>query len=269
MIYLDDLQLLEKAARKVGPLIMKYFGTDLVVERKAHAGFSPVTQADKEADKFLHDFLLEARPEYGWLSEEIEDNKERLSKEYVFVVDPIDGTKPFIKGEPEFTVSLAIVQNGEPVVGVVYNPAKDDMYSGAKGEGVCLNGDKITPQTALKSLSTQECLISHSERKKGLWEAFEGLFLMRPVGSIAYKLAMVAAGQSDFMVTFRPKSEWDCAAGHIMCLEVGLKVTDMLGEDLAYNTEAPDGSVNRMIVAKSDIYDEIKQMIHKKALPSS
>tara|TARA_R110000868_G_scaffold218576_1_gene469053 strand:+ start:210503 stop:211297 length:795 start_codon:yes stop_codon:yes gene_type:complete len=263
MNYLDDLELLKDAAKNVGPLIMKYFRTDLEVEIKPEAGFSPVTIADKEADQFLHDFLLKARPDYGWLSEEIEDDLVRLNKEFVFIVDPIDGTKPFIKGEPEFTISLAIVRNGRPVVGVVYNPAKDHMYAGAHGLGMTFNDVKIQPRADILKLEEQECLISHSEKNRGLWKAYEGAFLMKAIGSIAYKLAIVAAGQSDFMVTLRPKSEWDCAAGHVLCEEAGLKVTNILGEELLYNQEVADGSVDRMIVASPEVYDEIKELLNE------
>ncbi|MFT7144681.1 MAG: myo-inositol-1(or 4)-monophosphatase [Alphaproteobacteria bacterium] len=261
MNYLDDLKLLQEAALKVGPLIMNYFGTDMVVETKAHAGFSPVTIADKEADQFLHDFLTAARPNYGWLSEEIEDNTDRLDKECVFIVDPIDGTKPFIKGEPEFTVSIAIVRNGKPIVGVVYNPAKKQMYAGAKGEGLTFNGEKVNANAGVKSLKEQECLVSQSEMNRGLWVPYEGEFSMKPIGSIAYKLAIVAAGQSDFMVTLCPKSEWDCAAGHVLCVEAGLKVTNIFGECISYNNEMPDGTVDRMIVASPLVYKELKDLL--------
>lgn len=266
MNYLNDLALLKEAALKVAPLIMNYFGKELNVEIKDHAGFSPVTIADKEADIFLHDFLLKARPTYGWLSEEIEDDKSRLDKKCVFIVDPIDGTKQFIKGEPMFTISIAIVQNGVPVVGVVYNPAKGDMYAGAKGEGVTFNGKKVACETSDKPLEKQECLVSFSEKNKGLWVAYEDDFLMKPIGSIAYKLAIVAAGQSDFMVTLRPKSEWDCAAGHVLCVESGLKVTNILGEGLLYNNENPDGTVDRMIVAKPLVHSKVKALIDKNML---
>lgn len=262
MDYKKDLDLLKQAALKVSPIIMNYYKSDdLEVERKVEAGFSPVTQADKEADAFLQSFLMENRPEYGWLSEEIEDDISRLNKQKVFIVDPIDGTKPFIKGKPEFSISLAIVENGLPVVGVVYNPAKKDMFAAAKGLGVFMNDQKVPLADAYKPLLSMECLVSHSEQRRGLWARFEGAFLMNPIGSIAYKLALVAARQSDFMVTLRPKSEWDCAAGHIMCEEMGLKVTDIWGEPILYNTPKPDGAIDRMIVAPVHVHDEIKNLV--------
>jgi myo-inositol-1(or 4)-monophosphatase len=261
MSYEKDLELLKQAALEASVIIMKYFGTNMDVEHKSHAGFSPVTIADKEADVFLQAYLMGKRPSYGWLSEEIEDDKLRLQKESVFVVDPIDGTKPFIKGEPEFTVSLAIVENGKPVVGVVYNPAKKDMYASAKGLGMFLNGKQVDILADAKELMDMECLVSHSELRKGLWQPFDGEFLLNPVGSMAYKLAMVAAGQSDFTITLRPKSEWDCAAGHIMCEEMDLKVTDIWGEDVLYNQQEPDGGVDRMIVAPKHVFEKLQKRV--------
>ena len=267
MDYKKDLELLMQAALEVSPIIMNYYQSDdLEVERKVEAGFSPVTQADKEADAFLQAFLMKARPDYGWLSEEIEDDISRLQKERVFIVDPIDGTKPFIKGQPEFTISLAVVENGKPVVGVVYNPAKKDMFASAKGLGVYLNDQKIAQPVDKLELSEMECLTSHSEMRRGLWADYEGLFIMNPIGSIAYKLALVAAGQSDFMVTLRPKSEWDCAAGHIMCEEMGLKVTDIWGKEITYNKQTPDGSIDRMIVAPELVFDEVKKLVTEGSL---
>lgn len=262
MSYKKDLELLKQAALKASVIIMKYYGTKMDVEHKVHAGFSPVTIADKEADAFLQGYLMKARPTYGWLSEEIEDDAKRLDKEHVFVVDPIDGTKPFIKGKPEFTVSLAIVENGQPVVGVIYNPAKEDMYASAKGLGMFFNDEKVDILEDAKELSNMECLVSHSELRKGLWQRFEGEFQVNPVGSMAYKLAMVAAGQSDFTVTLRPKSEWDCAAGHIMCEEMGLKVTDIKGVDVLYNQEQPDGGIDRMIVAPQHVFEKLQKLIN-------
>lgn len=262
MDYKKDLELLKQAALEVSPIIMNYYQSDdLDVERKAHAGFSPVTAADKEADAFLQSFLMERRPDYGWLSEEIEDDISRLERDCVFVVDPIDGTKPFIKGEPEFTISLAIVKNGVPVVGVVYNPAKKDMYASAKGLGVFLNDQTVHVNRSQKTLVEMECLVSHSELRSGLWQRMEGKFKMNPVGSMAYKLAKIAAGESDFCVTLRPKSEWDCAAGHVMCDEMGFVVTDIWGNEIAYNQKEPDGGIDRMIIAPPHVFGDIKRLV--------
>ena len=137
----EDRELLRSVAVNAGIIAAGYFRTDLKTWTKENA--SPVSEADIVLDKFLHSSLLAARPHYGWLSEESVDDLERLKHDRVFVVDPIDGTRGFIRGEDSWTVSVAVVEHGVPVAGVVYAPARDELYDASIGGGARLNGKPI------------------------------------------------------------------------------------------------------------------------------
>src|SRR3954467_6651195 len=146
--YTADLDLLRTAAVTAGIIASSYFRRDLRTWTKENS--SPVSEADIVLDKFLFSALTTARPDYGWLSEESVDNPDRLNHARTFIVDPIDGTRGFIKGEDSWTVSLAVVENGTPVVGVVFAPARDEMYEATLGGGARFNGqelDRVVPLT--------------------------------------------------------------------------------------------------------------------------
>ena len=146
----DNFTLAKETAIKAGVLILKYFNADYEIQNKSYN--NPVTTADKEADKLIKKNLLAANPNYGWLSEETKDSPDRLEKKFVWVVDPIDGTKEFIKGIPEFVVSIGLVKNGEPVVGVIYNPITKEIFSAKKNGGSFLN-DRTVKCIAKENIS--------------------------------------------------------------------------------------------------------------------
>ena len=137
----SDLELATNAAIKAGDIILNYFKSDYEIKEKGY--HNPVTTADKAADNFLKRTLMEDRPEYGWLSEETVDSFERLNKSKVWIVDPLDGTKEFIEGVANFVVSIGLVQDGYPIVGVLYNPVSKELFSAANNEGAYLNGLSI------------------------------------------------------------------------------------------------------------------------------
>ncbi len=137
----QDLALLEEAVRAAGEIARKFFCGDYKSWNKA--GGSPVTEADLAVDKYLCRTLTGARPDYGWLSEESADNPERLTKTHTFIVDPIDGTVAFLKGRPHFTICAAIVTDGRPCCGVVYNPIHDELFAAHAGGGATRNGHAI------------------------------------------------------------------------------------------------------------------------------
>ena len=147
-----DLELLKLAAAAGGELAMKFFRQNPAVRSKL--GGSPVTDADTEVDELLRTRLLAARPHYGWLSEETADDPAQRSHDTIFVVDPIDGTRGFIKGEDSWTVSLAVVEDGIAVAGVVFAPARDEMFDAALGEGARLNGRPLAPSAAMNDSPT-------------------------------------------------------------------------------------------------------------------
>jgi myo-inositol-1(or 4)-monophosphatase len=174
-------------------------------------GDDPITEADRVANRILRQVLK--RDGEGWLSEESFDDSGRLENERVWVVDPLDGTREFVAGVPEWCISVGFVENGRAVAGGVCNPSTRELFLGAMGQGITLNGKAVRPSNC-RRLSEAVVLASRSEVERGEWDCFrQAPFVTTPMGSVAYKLALVAAGLADATWTFAPKSEWDIAAG--------------------------------------------------------
>jgi myo-inositol-1(or 4)-monophosphatase len=189
------------------------------IETEYKAGHDPVTEADRSVDAVLRQNLL--RDGEGWLSEETVDNPDRLDKEHVWIVDPLDGTREFVLGLPEFCVSIGFVENGKPVAGGIYNPATRETFLGAIDTGVLYNGKPSVPSQRT-TLDGAIVLASRSEVKRGDWKPFESApFRTKAMGSVAYKLALVSAGLADVTFTLTPKNEWDVAAGAALVLSSG------------------------------------------------
>lgn len=232
---ISDLILAKDAAIEAGGVILNYYKADYEIRDKGY--HNPVTTADHAADACLKDILMKAQPEYGWLSEETVDSPDRLSKDRVWVVDPLDGTKEFIEGVPNFVVSVALVEKGEPIVGVLYNPVTKETFTAAKGEGAFLNDEPIICSTK-ENLVDMVILNSRSETRRGLWEPFDGTFgELKEVGSVAYKLGLTAAGKADIFASLRPKNEWDICAGNCIINEAGGMLIDLYGNPRQYNLE--------------------------------
>ncbi len=232
---ISDKNLAINAAKEAGSLIMNYYKADYEIRDKGY--HNPVTTADHAADSRLKEILLDARPNYGWLSEETVDSPDRLSKDRVWVVDPLDGTKEFIEGVPNFVVSIALVENGTPIVGVLYNPVTEETFTAAKDEGAFLNGTPIHCDTK-ENISDMVILNSRSETRRGLWEPFADTFgELKAIGSVAYKLGLTAAGQADIFASLRPKNEWDICAGNCIINEAGGKLIDLKGNLVSFNQE--------------------------------
>lgn len=235
--------------KEAGTIIMNYYQSEFEVKQKGVG--NPVTQADIETDAFLKNTLTKAFPNYGWLSEETRDTPERLNKKRVWVVDPLDGTKEFVEGVANFAISIGLVENGLPVLGVILNPVKNDLYTAYKGGGMKLNG-KSTFLCKHPNLKKMNILNSRSETKRGLWEPYKNKFKeLIPFGSIALKLAMVSANQADFIGSLQPKNEWDICAGHCMINESGGELLTTLGNEITYNN--PDTLITPGLVAGNKI----------------
>ncbi|MGH9543931.1 MAG: 3'(2'),5'-bisphosphate nucleotidase CysQ [Terriglobales bacterium] len=189
------------------------------IEAEYKAGHDPVTEVDKTVDAVLRDQLL--RDDEGWLSEESVDDLSRLEKKRVWIVDPLDGTREFVAGIPEFCVSVAMVEDGIPVAGGICNPATQEVFLGSLDSGVTYNGK---PARASQRTSLEDAIVlaSRSEIKRGEWERFEKAPVkLRPMGSVAYKLALVSVGLADITFTLSPKHEWDIAAGAALVSSAG------------------------------------------------
>lgn len=231
--YDRELHVARDAALATGEILQRYF-RDGGYEIESKGKNNPVTTADFEADSILKQILRDAFPAYGWLSEETADNSDRLTRERVWIVDPLDGTKEFIKGIPEFVVAIALADNGVPVMGVTYNPIKDELFCGVRGAGCTLDGKAVTVSDT-HALEHATILASRSETARGEWKAYEGRVIVRPIGSVAYKLALVAAGQADATFTLTPKNEWDIASGVALIVAAGGRVTDLHGGEVSFN----------------------------------
>ena len=227
----QNLEVVKKYVCQAGQAIFQMASEGFETAYKANE--DPVTTADLRADSILRKGLIEDFPGTGWLSEETRDDSGRLDKRLVWVVDPIDGTKEFVGGIPEYAVSVALVEYGLPVLAVVYNPATEEMFVAAKGQGAWLNGEAINAEHALAARPV--LLASRSEVKRGEFEPFEPFAEIRPCGSIAYKLALVAAGVADATFSLGPKNEWDIAAGVLLVSEANGQVADTRDKAFTFN----------------------------------
>lgn len=248
-------QLLEdtiEITRAAGAAIMDFYQSAFDVTDKAPD--NPVTDADFAADTLLRERLMERLPEAGWLSEETKDSRDRLDKKLVWVVDPLDGTIEFTKSIPEFSVSVALVEDGRPLLGVIYNPASAELYAALRGGGVLLNGApaRVSHRRELHGARVDA---SRSEVNRGEFEPFTDLVHIKIVGSIAYKLARVAAGQSDATWSRGPKNEWDICAGVLLVQEGGGQVANLDDEPFLFNR--PKTLVNGIIADNGAIHDEV------------
>ncbi|HEV7718364.1 MAG TPA: 3'(2'),5'-bisphosphate nucleotidase CysQ [Arsenicitalea sp.] len=248
----QDLELLRSAAVTAGIIAAGYFRRDVKTWTKEFG--SPVTEADILVDKFLHNSLLAARPDYGWLSEESIDNTERLHCRRVFIVDPIDGTRGFIRGEDSWTVSLAVVEDGIPIAGVVYAPARDEMYDAFIGGGARLNGAPLTR----RYVPGQGPVIPapgavHQELQAAGLEYVRGPALP----SLAYRLVQVATGKLDAAVARRGSQDWDIAGAAIILAEAGIELEDVcVGRPMFNRAEVRHGA----LAALSD--SSLKALVH-------
>jgi myo-inositol-1(or 4)-monophosphatase len=233
--YADILQRIE-AALDAARIVFARF-TPGAIEAEYKAGHDPVTEADRAVDRLLHQNLL--RDAEGWLSEETADNPSRLDKQRVWIVDPLDGTREFVQGLPEFCVSIGFVENGRPVAGGILNPATQETFLGSVGGGVLYNGKPVRA-SARTNLAGALLLASRSEIKRGEWQQFErSPFHVRAMGSVAYKLALVAAGLADITFTLTPKHEWDVAGGAALVAAAGGFVCKPEGSELRCNQQVP------------------------------
>lgn len=228
----------------------------ILAERKA--GGDPVTAADLAVDAALKRSLL--RRGEGWLSEETADDGARLEHSEVWIVDPLDGTREFVDGIPEWCVSIGYVVDGVPVAGGVAAPSRGLRIVGAAGEGVELTGaDPISPSPGLAGALV---LASRSEVKRGEWApVFATPVAVRNMGSVALKLAMVGAGMADATWTLVPKNEWDVAGGAAIVRAAGGVTLDPDGKPVVFNQANP--LLPGFVATRAELIDEVMELIHQ------
>ncbi|SLN42623.1 3'(2'),5'-bisphosphate nucleotidase CysQ [Roseisalinus antarcticus] len=239
-----DLELIVSAAEAAGQIARRYHGAaPQVWEKDDNQG--PVSEADLAVDGMLRSRLISARPDYGWLSEETEDNDSRLTTSRQFIVDPIDGTRAFIEGARDWSHSIAVAHGGQIVAAAVYLPLREAMFSASLGGGARLNGGTIAV-SAEDQLDRANVLANRVTMAPENWRDAEPPPVTRHFrSSLAYRMCLVAQGRFDAMLTFRPTWEWDIAAGALIVQEAGGTVTDRHGRELKFNRGLPqaDGVV--------------------------
>ncbi len=267
MVENDDLRRIDEALEAARAVFARYTPGEVEARRKAgdqpgfDPRFDPITEADTEVDALLRHLL--PRDGEGWLSEETTDDPSRLECSRVWVVDPLDGTREFVEGIPEWCVSVGLVVGGEPVAGGILNPATGQKVLGGRGQGVTLDGlpVKVSDRPGLAGATV---LASRSEVRRKEWEGYrEDLFTIRPCGSVAYKLAQVAAGLADATWTLVPKHEWDVAAGVALVLAAGGTVwEDGPGGEVRFNQPKP--KLTRLLAAPPQLVGEIEAEIARR-----
>lgn len=231
----DDLRRIRHALERAAGTLARFTPSRVGVSYKAHG--SPVTEADLAVDQILRREL--PQHDEGWLSEETPDDASRLERRRVWIVDPLDGTREFLGGVPEWSISIALAEDGCVVAGGVYNPTVDELFLGCVGSGATLNGMPVTASTRA-TLDGARVLVGRRALDRRSARAFAGApFEPRPMGPVAYSLALVAAGRADAMWSRSSKAEWDVAAGAALVAASGGHVAGWDGKPLAFNRWPP------------------------------
>jgi myo-inositol-1(or 4)-monophosphatase len=214
-------------AREAGQIALRRQSEDF--RRWEKTPGTPVCEVDLEIDRLLHDRLMALLPDAGWLSEETLDSSERLAAQRLWVVDPIDGTRDFVRGRPGWAVSIALIEGAQPVVGILDAPARGEHWRADTGRGATRNGEpiQVTPRTLLPGARVPTDQLPAVDAD---------LMMVAKPNSIALRIAMVAAGEADLLATLRWGNEWDIAAAVLIAREAGASVTDALGGALHFNT---------------------------------
>jgi myo-inositol-1(or 4)-monophosphatase len=233
---LDDLALIAEAAKAAGELAERLRREGLTVEYKA--GNSPVTNADLAADALIKAHLRAARPGYGWLSEETADDPDRLARRRLFVADPIDGTRDFLRGRPSWSVSIAVVEDRKPLAGVVFAPQIGETYAAAAGHGATLDGKPIRASGVRQ---IEDCGMVGDSRmfSDPRWPNPWPPMRIEQRNSTAYRMCLVASGAFDAAMAMVAKHDWDLAAADLIVREAGGYSGDHLGRDFAFNGPDP------------------------------
>lgn len=226
---------------------------------------SPVTNADLEVNQIIQQTLLNVFPNDAWLSEESPDNSSRLHTQRVWILDPIDGTMAFIKGLPQYTISLALIDKGEPVIGVIFNPATQEYFCAIHGQQTTLNGQPISVRTTTDS-AHRTFLVNTWPVGRSILKSWRKDHRCLPLlGSIAYSLGLVAAGQVDGMINVGPQNEWDIAAGLLLVQAAGGLVFDRTLNPVDCNQ--PDPIVNGFIAIHPDALPTLQQWLTEINIP--
>lgn len=239
----DDLELITKIAVEAGELALPYFRGDTELDVQIKAGDSPVSAADYAVNEYLEQYLKAARPEYGWLSEETEDNdvNRRINATRTFIVDPIDGTRGFIQGRNQWCVSVSVVEDGRPIAGVLVCPARSEVFQASLGGGAFLNQQKIQ----LPNKRPDRIILGGPRMFLDVMDSRSDEVFERHihVPSLAYRIAMVATGRLTATFVKPNAHDWDIAAADLILHESGGILCDVNGEKFELNQASPIKSI--------------------------
>lgn len=247
-----ELKTATAAAVKAGEEVLRLRREGVRYGRKT--GHELVSEADLRAGEILRETLTSAFPLDGWLSEEDPDTSHRLGRERVWIVDPIDGTREYLQGIPEYAVSIGLVIEGRPALGVVHNPATGELFAAE-----CLNASEreVTHPTGIPF----EALVGRGEQR---WDDLPPLpegAETRGVGSVAYRLALLARGESNAVLTGYGRAEWDVAGGAALCIAAGLRASDIFGEPIPYNQ--PNPQVRGLLAAEPGLHGRLAEFFQQ------
>ncbi len=235
---MDELTLAKKVIRQAGKAVLGYYHKNYEIKVRDK---EPVTEADKDSNEIIINGLKKTG--YGILSEETEDNSSRLLQEKVWIIDPLDGTSDFIKKTDEFCIMIGLVQNNEPILGVVYLPIEDKLYYAEKGNSAFLeakSGKRKIQVSKTKDFNRMRMLVSRNHLLPLEQKVAKNLDIKTiTCGSAGVKICKIASGQAEIYINSSDKtSEWDICAGDIILTEAGGKITDMKGEKIKYNKKS-------------------------------
>ncbi len=218
----------------------------------------PVTNADIEINEFLKKYFKELTPQYGWLSEESIDDNSRNKLDSFWCLDPIDGTRSYIYGKPEFTISLALITNNRPVLGFIYNPTTEEFFFAKHKHGSFCNEKQIFVNKKT-DIDNSSIAASSSEIKRLKKYSFLKMKEIKKMGSIAYKIALVAKGEIDIAISFTKKNDWDLAAADLILTEAGGEIKSISKGKIIYNTK--DLMIDSVIASNNALVEKLKEKI--------
>ena len=240
---------------EAGRIALGKCGTDF--QRWEKEPGHPVCDVDLMVDTFLREQLLALDPEAGWLSEETADESDRIERRRVWVVDPIDGTRDYLRGRPGWSVSVALAEDRAIRYGVLSAPAREELWTAERGRGAWRNGERLR-------VSGRTRFAGARVPADSLPKVDRDLEMVAKPNSIALRIALVASGEADLLATLRWGREWDIAAAALIAQEAGATVTGALGQPLTFNS--PDAMSFGVVASTPGIHDAAVERLRERAM---